>query len=102
MCANYRGITLPSLPGKVYSNVLERRVRPLVEPRTEKEQCGFCPSCGTTDQLFTLTRILEGVWEFVQPVYMCSVDLEKAYDRVLQEILLEVLPEYGVRWSLLS
>ena len=27
VCANYRGITLLSLPGKVYSKVLERRVR---------------------------------------------------------------------------
>ena len=35
VCANYRGITLLSLPGKVYSKVLERRVRPIVEPRIE-------------------------------------------------------------------
>ncbi|KAK3529492.1 hypothetical protein QTP70_031733, partial [Hemibagrus guttatus] len=34
VCSNYRGITLLSLPGKVYSRVLERRVRPLVEPRS--------------------------------------------------------------------
>ncbi|KAL3987397.1 N-acetylgalactosamine 4-sulfate 6-O-sulfotransferase [Sarotherodon galilaeus] len=32
VCSNYRGITLLSLPGKVYARVLERRVRPLVEP----------------------------------------------------------------------
>ncbi|KAK3515164.1 hypothetical protein QTP70_008179 [Hemibagrus guttatus] len=30
VCSNYRGITLLSLPGKVYSRVLERRLRPLV------------------------------------------------------------------------
>ncbi|KAK3508625.1 hypothetical protein QTP70_000912 [Hemibagrus guttatus] len=41
MCSNYREITLLSLPGKVYSRVLERRVRPLVEPRIQEEQCGF-------------------------------------------------------------
>ena len=35
-------ITLLSLPGKVYSKVLERRVRPIVVPRIEEEQCGFC------------------------------------------------------------
>ena len=38
VCANYRGITLLSLPGKVYSKVLERRVRPIVEPQIEDEQ----------------------------------------------------------------
>ena len=56
---------------------------------------------GTTDQLFTLARILEGAWEYAHPVYMCFVDLEKAYDRVPREILWEVLREYGVRRSLL-
>ena len=32
---------------------------------------------------------------------MCFVDLEKAYDRVPQDVLWEVLREYGVRGSLL-
>ncbi|TKS65417.1 Craniofacial development protein 2 p97 bucentaur protein [Collichthys lucidus] len=82
MCSNYRGITLLSLPGKVFSGVLERRVRKIVEPRIQEEQCGFRPGRGTVDQLYTLSAALEGAWEFAQPVYMCFVDLEKAFDRV--------------------
>ncbi|KAK7878955.1 hypothetical protein WMY93_034201, partial [Mugilogobius chulae] len=64
VCSNYRGITLLSLPGKVYSRVLERRIRPMVEPRIQEEQCGFRPGRGTLDQLYTLHRELEGSWEF--------------------------------------
>ena len=101
MCSNYRGITLLSLPGKVYSRVLERRIRPIVEPRIQEEQCGFRPGRGTLDQLYTLRRVLEGSWEFAQPVHMCFVDLEKAFDRVPRGILWEVLREYGVRGPLL-
>ncbi|KAK3555566.1 hypothetical protein QTP86_022023 [Hemibagrus guttatus] len=73
VCPNYRGITLLSLPGKVYSRVLERRVRPE----------------------------LEGSWEFAQPVNMCFVDLEKTFNHVPRGILWEVLWEYGVRGPLL-
>ncbi|MEJ4486828.1 reverse transcriptase family protein [Enterococcus faecium] len=95
-------MTLLSLPGKVYSRVLERRVRLIVEPRIQEEQCGFRPGRGTLDQLYTLHRVLEGSWEFAQPVHMCFVDLEKAFDCVPRGILWEVLREYGVGGPLLG
>ncbi|PWA32443.1 hypothetical protein CCH79_00018789 [Gambusia affinis] len=40
ICSNYRGVTLLSLPGKVYSGVLERRVCRIVEPQIQEDHIG--------------------------------------------------------------
>ncbi|KAI3374678.1 hypothetical protein L3Q82_021250 [Scortum barcoo] len=101
VCSNYRGITLLSLPGKVYARVLERRIRPIVTLGFRRNNAGFRPGRGTLDQLYTLRRVLEGLWEFAQQSTCASVDLEKAFDRVPRGILWGVLREYGVRGPLL-
>ena len=85
VCSNYRGITLLSQPGKLFAKILELRLRSIIEGQLLEEQCGFRSGRGTTDQLFTLATILERSWEFAHPVYMCFVDLEKAFDRVSRE-----------------
>ena len=43
----------------------------------------------------------KGAWEFAQPVDMCFVDLEKAYDCVSHGFLWGVILEYGVHGLLL-
>ncbi|TWW77340.1 hypothetical protein D4764_12G0007300 [Takifugu flavidus] len=49
------------------------------------------------DQLYTLSRVFEGAWEFAEPVHMCFVDLEKAFDSVPWR----VLREYGMSGPLI-
>ena len=100
-CTNYRGISLLSLPRKVYAKCLERKCREIVESKLEDGQCGFRPGRSTTDQIFTLKQIFEKSWEYDKDLFACFVDLEKAYDRVPRDKLWKVLQEYGVDGQLL-
>ena len=99
-CTNYRGISLLSLPGKVYAKCLERKCREIVESKLEDGQCDFRPG-SQHHQIFTLKQIFEKSWEYGKNVFACFVDLEKAYDRVPLDKLWKVLQKYGVNGQLL-
>ena len=98
---NYRGISLLSLPGKVYAKCLERKCREIVESKLKDGQCGFRPGRSTAGQIFTLRQIVEKSWEYAKDVSSCFVDLEKAYYRVPRDKLWRVLHEYGIDGHLL-
>ena len=40
------------------------------DPQIKEEQCRVCPGHEMVDQLFTLSRILEGAWEYALPVHV--------------------------------
>ena len=53
------------------------------------------------DQAFVLRTLVEKSVERKKKVYVCFLDLEKAYDRVRRRELWRVLRVYGIRGSLL-
>lgn len=88
MSPSYRKITPLSLPAKVYSRMLERRIQPRAEPQIQEEQCCFWPGCGTLDHLPTLHSARE-----IMGVYLTSphrfVDLGKEFEYVPPLLLWE-------------
>ncbi|XP_053400610.1 uncharacterized protein LOC128557341 [Mercenaria mercenaria] len=59
ICDNYRGITLLSVPSKVFSRILISRIQSEVENKLREEQAGFRSGRSTTEQLFTLQKLKE-------------------------------------------
>ena len=70
---------------KIVERVLERRIREVVD--VNEMQCGFMPGKGTVDALFMVRMLQEKYDRKQKKLYMCFVDLEKAFDRVLREVI---------------
>ena len=95
-CDNYRGISLLSVPGKVLALVLLERMQVIVEPQLLEAQCGFKKGRSTVDQIWLTRQVVERAAEYHTPVYLCFVDLIKAYDSVDRAALLAVLRSFAV------
>ena len=97
-CGNYRGISLVSHAGKVLLKVVARRLSAYFEAKglLPEEQCGFRPNRSTTDMMFVVRRLQEIGQKVGGSLFMCFIDLQKAYDIVDRPILWQVLTRIGV------
>ena len=68
--ANYRAITLLSIPGKVFCRMILNRIQETIETHLMEEQCGFRSSRGTTDAVFAVRQIMEKARERA-PLELC-------------------------------
>ena len=100
-CANYKGISLLSIVGKVFGRILNERVKAVTDIKVMDEQGGFRAGRGCNDQIFVVKQIVEKTIEKNMKTYMAFVDLEKAYDNVSREKLWVVLDKYGIKRKLL-
>ena len=97
-CNNYRGISLLSYAGKVLLKIVANRLSDCCEAHgiLPDEQCGFRPERSTVDMLFVVRRLQELARRWRTPLYMCFVDLQKAYDSVDRDLPWKVLARAGV------
>ena len=100
-CKNYRGISLLSIPGKVYGRILIERVRGMTEGMIDEEQCGFRRGRGCVDQVFTVKQLSEKYVGKGKDLFVAYMDLEKAYDRIDRDAMWRVLRMYGINGNLL-
>ena len=106
---NYRGITLLSALGKLFTSILNDR---LYDYMTKKgvlkvEQGGFKKRHGTVDSIFILKTLID---KFVKSkpqkrrnlLFSCFVDFRKAFDRIPRQKLFEKLRKEGIKGRFLE
>ena len=69
-CDNYRGITLLSIPGKVFYKILLDRMKTAVNTKLRDQQAGCRKDRSCTDQICTLRFILEQALKWNTSIYV--------------------------------
>lgn len=101
-CNNWRGITLLSVPGKVFCTVLMRRLRQAVDLILREEQAGFRTNHSCSEQIFTLRNIIDQCIELRSPLVVNFIDFQKAFDSVHRESLWNIARLYGIPDSFIA
>ena len=84
-CSCYRAAKLHEHGMKVVERVIEKRPHRIVF--VDEMQFGFMPERGTIDAVLILRRMQEEHIAKEKRLYMCLMDLEKAFERVLRKVL---------------
>ena len=84
-CASHRGVKLLEHGMKVVERLLEKRLKRLV--KVDQMQLGFMPGRSTVDSIYILRRMQESYLEKNTKLFICFVDLEKAFDRVPRRVI---------------
>jgi hypothetical protein len=93
---NYRGISLISCLGKIYTSLWARRLTKYMESRITENQGGFRPRRSTEDQALLLREILQRRLNAKVPSYLYFVDFRKAFDTVWHDGLWFRLAQEGI------
>ena len=96
-CGNYRGISLVDPAGKILLKIIATRFSAYCEARNLllEKQCGFRPHRSTTDRMFAIRRLQELGRKARVPLFLCFIDLQKAYGSVDRTLIWQVLARFG-------
>ena len=82
---SHRGVKLLEHAMKIVERVPERRIRTLIN--LNEIQFKFMPGKRTVDAIFIVRKMQEEYQKKDKKLYICFVDMEKAFDRVPRKVV---------------
>ena len=71
-----------SVPSKIFCRILLKRINKAIDKVLREEQADFREGRGCMDQIFALRNIMEQTLEWNSPLFINSIDFQKAFDSV--------------------
>ena len=101
---NYRGITLLSCLGKLFTSVLNNRISNFLDMNhmLGEEQAGFRSAYSTIDHVFVLKCIIDFYLQKRKRLYCAFIDYKKAFDLIDRKFLWFRLLKVGVNGKILN
>ena len=101
---NFRGITLLSTLGKLFTRILNTRLTNWAEEYYIyiEAQAGFRANMSTTDNIFVLHGLINHMLNTGSRLYCGFVDFSKAFDYVVRDVIWYKLIKLGVRGKILN
>ena len=102
--ANYRGITLLSTIGKLFSKIINNRLSVWGDKYNVyiEAQAGFRKGMGTVDNIFVLQGIISHILNQNKKRYTAFIDFTKAFDFDVRDIIWYKLIKLGIRGKILN
>ena len=101
---NYRGITLLSCMGKLFTMIINTRLHRYLEDQMllGEEQAGFREGYSTLDHIFSLHCIIDLFLEKKKRLFCAFVDYRKAFDMIDRTSLWQKLLKLNIKGKVLS
>ncbi len=97
-CNNYRGITLLSCVGKLFTSVVNERLKKYCDTNNiiNENQAGFRAEYSTVDHILSLKALIDLFFKSKQKLYCAFIDYQKAFDTVWRNGLWYKLNKCGI------
>ena len=107
---NFRPIALLNVLMKVYEHMIKSRLVPLLEKKNffSPAQAAYRTEKSTVDHIFVIQelfyhyRFVGGRWDKRKKLYLCFLDLRKAFDSVPRNLLFKKLESLGLEGKMLK
>ena len=90
-CEEYRTLSIPTHTSKILTKIILGRKEKKIDENLAEDQHGFRKNRGAREAILCLRNIVEKSFEVNKKVYIAFVDLLKAFDNVIWNIMMKIL-----------